>query len=239
MSTNAAGYPNPELLVETQWLAERLQRPDIRVVDMGVYEGYLKAHIPGAVHPGPGDRSHYLKDPDDFLHIMPPDQFAELMARLGIGGRTLVVAYDADGGHTAARLWWALDYYGHPNCKVLNGGWTKWVLEKRPVSFAIPSYRKGKFTPRPREALLCSSEGLLEAVGAEDVAIVDVRSDAEWDGANDRGNARAGHVPGAIHFEWKARRHGRPPSAPSAPPMTSSNGSGRPASPPNKAVVTY
>ena len=52
-----SGYVNPELLADTQWLAERLIRRDLRVVDMGSWEGYVRAHIPGAVHPGAEDRA--------------------------------------------------------------------------------------------------------------------------------------------------------------------------------------
>ena len=203
MSSDSSGYPNGELLVETQWLAERLKRRDIRVVDMGTHEAYRRAHIPGAVHVGPGDRSHYLKDPQDPLHLMDPVSFAELMGRLGIGDRTLVIAYDAAGGQTAARLWWALDRYGHANCKLLNGGWSKWLLERRAASMEILEYPTVKFTPRLREGTLCTIDDLNGWLGDEDIAIIDVRSDEEWDGLVDRGNRRTGRVPGAIHFEWK------------------------------------
>lgn len=208
-------YPNPELLVETSWLADRLQRQDVRIVDMGPLQQYVRAHIPGAVHPGPADRSHYLKDPADPLHIMPPEQFAALMASLGIGDETLVVAYDADGGHTAARLWWALNYYGHDQVKLLNGGWNKWLLEKRQASMAIPKYKRASFTPRIREHLLATVDQLKASLRThsfptpEDggpglpAVYLDVRSAAEWAGIDHRGNKRAGRLPGAKHAEWR------------------------------------
>jgi thiosulfate/3-mercaptopyruvate sulfurtransferase len=202
--TPTDGYINPDLLCETQWLAERMNRRDLRIVDMGPYEGYARAHIPGAVHVGPGDRSHYLKDPDDPLHVLPPDAFAGLVSRLGIGNDTLVVAYDADGGHTAARLWWALDYYGHPRCKVLNGGFNKWVLEKRPVQIEQPLYPRAKFRPRVREDVLCTVDTLRdELLDRDDVVLWDVRSPAEHEGTETRGNKRTGHIPGAKHLEWR------------------------------------
>ncbi len=197
-----AGYANPDLLIETQWLAERLQRRDIRIVDMGPYEGYTRAHIPGAVHVGPGERSHYLKDPNDPLHVMPPEAFADLMARLGISNQTLVIAYDADGGHTAARLWWAMAYYGHDACKLLNGGWNKWMLEKRHVSIEMPQYPVARLTPVVRPAALCTVDDVRDAIGDEGTVLWDVRTDGEWDGTNHRGNRRAGRIPGAVHLEW-------------------------------------
>ena len=201
-SKRSDGYAHPELLAETPWLAERLGDPNLRVVDMGSHEGYLRAHIPGAVHPGP-ERSNYIKDPADPVHVMGPDDFAELMSRLGIGDDTLVVSYDADGGHTAARLWWVLDYYGNGNGKVLNGGWNKWLKEGRPVSMAVPTYPKSAFTPRVTDGRICKLDEMKGFIGRPDVAPVDVRTDQEWDGTETRGNKRSGHMPGAAHLEWR------------------------------------
>ena len=196
------GYVNPELLAESQWLAERLNRPDIRVVDMGSREAFDRAHIPGAVSIGRGEKAGYLKDPADPLYVMEPEQFAELMGSLGIGTDTLVIAYDSEGGHTAARLWWALAYYGHTQCKVLNGGINKWIAEKRAVSMAETSYREVRFTPRIRNEHISLRDDVLEATAKDDTLILDVRSDREWEGLNHRGNKRAGRIPSAVHVEW-------------------------------------
>lgn len=217
-------YPNAELLVETAWLADRLprQQRDFRIVDMGPAAQYTRAHITGAVHPGPEDRSHYLKDPADPLHILPPEQFADLMARLGISDGTLVVAYDADGGHTAARLWWALNYYGHSEVKLLDGGWNKWLAEHRPATMATTNFKRGTFTAKPRPELLATVDDLKLALKAgvypsddeettpdrrkasgRDVTILDVRALAEYEATDHRGNKRAGRIPGAKHAEWR------------------------------------
>lgn len=201
------GYGNPELLAETQWLAERLNRPDIRVVDMGTPEAFLRAHIPGAVSIGDGEKAGYLKDPVDKLHVMDPESFAELMGSLGINADTLVVAYDSDGGHTAARLWWVLAYYGHTNCKVLNGGINKWILEKRAVSMEPRTYRAVRFTPRVRTHHIALLNDVLEAIEQDTAITLDVRSDREWEGSNQRGNKRGGHLPNAIHMEWLRALH--------------------------------
>src|SRR5207244_6859313 len=93
---------------------------------------------------------------------------------------------------------------GHPSAKVLNGGWHKWLLEKRPATMAVPKIdaSRYKFTPRVDESIVTSCELLQSALGRPDSAIVDVRTDGEWAGTLDRGNKRAGHVPGAVHIEW-------------------------------------
>jgi thiosulfate/3-mercaptopyruvate sulfurtransferase len=200
----AEGYARPELLAETGWLAEHLDDPGVRVVDADSPEAYARAHIPGAV--GLPDANIFLKTARGEPFLMGPEPFAALMDTLGIGGETAVVVYDAQSGLHAARFWWTLAYYGHPNVRVLNGGWHTWLLEGRPVTMAPPGGRpvagQGTFTPRAEPGLLTDCPGLRAAIGRADAAILDVRSDAEWTGADARRNARRGHVPGAVHLEW-------------------------------------
>ena len=200
----AGGYARPELLVETGWLAEHLDDPGVRIVDADAPEAYARAHIPGAAgHP---DANITLKTARGETFLMGPEAYAAAMGRLGIGDDTAVVAYDAHAGLYAARLWWTLVYYGHPNVRVLDGGWHKWLLEGRPATMAPPGGRPGagpgRFTPRVEPGVLADGPRLRAAIGRADAAILDVRTAAEWSGAADRGNARRGHVPGAVHLEW-------------------------------------
>src|SRR3990170_7462777 len=150
-----SGYARPELLATTEWLAERLDDPSIRIVDCDEFAAYRRLHIPGAV----GLKAHhYLKDPDNPDHLMPPEMFAAVMADHGIGDAHTVVAYDGSGGLYAARLWWALDYYGHTACRVLNGGFQKWHAEVRPLTSLQPSaigVERATFTGRPGRGCLC------------------------------------------------------------------------------------
>jgi thiosulfate/3-mercaptopyruvate sulfurtransferase len=200
----AAGYARPEMLVETGWLAEHLDDPDLRIVDADAPEAYARAHIPGAAgHP---DANITLKTARGETFLMGPESYAAAVDRLGIGDDTAVVAYDGHSGLYAARLWWTLVYYGHQNVRVLNGGWHKWLLEGRPATTAPPGERSGagrnRFTPRVEPGVLTDAPRLRAALGRADTAILDVRTAAEWSGAADRGNARRGHVPGAVHLEW-------------------------------------
>lgn len=193
------GYARPETLVETEWLAEHLDDPHVRVVDTDNREAYRRAHIPGAVtYRG----HHYLKEEEGALHIMNPEKFAQVMGELGIGDGTLVITYDGFGSLYATRLWWVLNYYGHPQVKVLNGGWNKWFAEGRPISNVVPRPPYATFTPRVNGEFIASWEYVRASIGQADRVLLDVRSDGEWTGENARGTKRGGRIPGAVHLEW-------------------------------------
>ena len=196
MSTQ--GYARPELLAEADWLAEHLNDPNIRVVDCEAPDAYNRAHIAGAVNVG---TNTYIKGQDS-VHVMPPDDVAEFMGNRGIGDDTLVVTYDGRNGVTAARFWWVLNYYGHTNVKLLNGGWRKWFAEGRPVSDRASSAPKAVFTPKVEPSLIIRGEELKSAIGRDRTAIWDVRSLGEYTGENTRGNKNSGHMPGCSHMEW-------------------------------------
>ena len=198
-------YARPELLTETDWLEQHLHDPDIRIVDCDPFDVYRRAHIEGAV----GIRvHHYIKqpeypaDPRKYPLVAPPDTVKEVMEGMGIGRGVRVVAYDSNGSLWASRLWWVLNYYGHTDVTVLNGGWTKWFDEGRPVALHVPKPPAAVFDPKANPDLVCMLEYGKANVGNPEVVYLDVRSDGEWTGANDRGNRRAGHVPGAVHLEW-------------------------------------
>ena len=160
-----------DLVVSTDWLAGHLTDANVRVVDMrgsvvttqvapgveqadyrGARDEYLAGHIPGAVYV---DWTKDIIDPDDPVpvQVAPPDRFAEAMAERGIGDETLVVAVDHSGGQFATRLWWALNYYGHDQVRVLDGGWNRWVKEGRPVEAGEVTVARAVFTPRTRPRL--------------------------------------------------------------------------------------
>ena len=193
------GYARPELLAEPEWLWERRDDPKVRVIDCAALDAYRRAHIPGAV----GLPVHfYIKDVVDEAYVMPPEAFADLMAKLGVSDDTTVVTYDDNNSLVATRLWWVLNYYGHAGVKVLNGGWHRWLTEGRPVTFHQTRPEPGRFTPRTNESLICRIDDLKAKLDDPGVQVMDMRTDEEWLGTNDRGNKRVGHVPGAVHLEW-------------------------------------
>lgn len=197
-------YGRPEILAEPDWLAAHADDPDVRIIDCATVEAYRRAHIPGAVQL---PVHYYIKEDDPAgsdhgVFVMPPDSFERLMGGLGVDSETTVVTYDDNNALVATRLWWVLQYYGHTKAKVLNGGWHRWLTEGRPVTFHGTRAPQKSFTARRHDALYASAEDLVAESNGTACNIMDVRSDGEWEGSNDRGNRRAGRVPNARHLEW-------------------------------------
>jgi thiosulfate/3-mercaptopyruvate sulfurtransferase len=208
-----------QFLVETSWLAEHLHDADLRVVDMrgyvnvitvdasrglqeahylGAREEYEQKHIPGAVY---ADWTCDIADPEGDVEaqIVSPEQFSEVMGRLGVGDQHLVVAYDSHpASQFATRLWWALNYYGHRRVVVLNGGLPKWEREQRPVESTLPTYPPAIFTPVVQPQLRATAEDVLALLQKHNVNIVDARDSGQYTGTLVRGEGRRGHIPGAI-----------------------------------------
>ena len=191
-------YANAHLLIETEQLAAQLQQPGLRILDLRSQEKYAQGHIPGAVF----FDTTQLKDPVEKLYAPGPETVARILSAHGISNETRVVAYDDQGGLWATRLWWVLDYYGHPQAQVLNGGWNKWVKENRPVDQSVPSVTPTPYTPKRNENVVCTLDYLLANLNRPDVVIVDARTAAEYNGIDVRAQ-RGGHVPNAVNIDWQ------------------------------------
>lgn len=199
-------------LLTTAWVHDHLGDADLRIVDIrgrvlppnvppphyfNHREDYLASHIPGAVFV---DWVHEITDPADPRHarIAPPARFAEVMGRCGVSDDTLVVAYDDAGSMFAARLWWALNYYGHPRAAVLDGGWRKWVAEGRPVTNTLPTIAPAIFTPRPQPDWVRTADQVMAGLGTP-MRLIDLRTPEEFNGQWSRA-ARYGHIPSAVNL---------------------------------------
>jgi thiosulfate/3-mercaptopyruvate sulfurtransferase len=196
----ATGYARPDLLVDTAWLAARTSDAGLRIVDMRP-RGYDEGHVPNAVWMD----NNWIRNPNappDFLPT--PAEFEALMARMGIGPPTRVVAYDERGGIYATRLWWILNYYGHSNVAVLNGGWTKWTLEQRPVSRDVPAVTApAPFRVKASLTGHATATDVLAAINKPGVKIVDARTQGEIDGKDLRGIKRGGFIESSIPVYWE------------------------------------
>jgi thiosulfate/3-mercaptopyruvate sulfurtransferase len=195
-----SGYARPELLVETAWLADHAADANIRVVDLRP-RGYGDGHIPNAVWL---DNNWIRKAgaPPDFLP--PPAEFEALMSKLGIGPTTRVIAYDERGGIYAARLWWILNYYGHSNVALLNGGWTKWTLEQRTAVKDVPAPTAS--TPFKVKAPItghATAQDVVAAMNKPGVKLVDARTQGEIDGKDLRGIKRGGFIESSVPVYWE------------------------------------
>ncbi len=188
-----------ELLVTTEWLAAHRDDHAIRIVDTRKGDGYEAAHIPGAVR-YPATITPYLKENG---RVPGAARFAALMSALGVGDEHLVVAYDDGNNLFAARLWWALNYYGHREVRLLDGGWDLWMAEGRPVASQPPERVSASFTPRIDDSSIAEWETVQAAITNPGWSILDVRSENEWTGADPMGTKRGGHIPGAVHLEWR------------------------------------
>jgi thiosulfate/3-mercaptopyruvate sulfurtransferase len=195
----AGMYAHPEQLVETDWVAAHAQDADVRVVDMR-QSGYAEGHVPGSVYFSPV-AIRDAKAPPTFLPT--PQAFAELMAKLGIGDSTRVVVYDERGGVYAARLWWILNYFGHTNVALMNGGWIKWSAERRSTSTDVPAPAAARFTPRPKPEMVATAADVVAAINKPNITIVDARTTAEIEGKDLRGIKRGGFIESSVPVYWE------------------------------------
>jgi thiosulfate/3-mercaptopyruvate sulfurtransferase len=196
---NPKGYVNPELLWTPGELHARLDDPNLRIVDVRVGERYTMGHIPGARH-----FSIYAVNCDD-TDDKPLNSFVRMWAFL-LGNRgvafdhTIVIAGDVTG-MSAARGFWFLEYLGHGDVHVLDGGFTAWQRAGLPVTRDAEVPAAVPFTYTARRDRLATYRDVLDSLGAADRVILDTRSRAEWLGT-DRRAARGGAIPGAVHQDW-------------------------------------
>src|SRR3954462_4122753 len=201
MAVLAMTYSHPEQLVETDWVAAHGTDANVRIVDMR-QSGYAEGHVPGAVYLSPV-AIRDAKAPPAFLPT--PAAFEQLMASLGIGDRTRVVVYDERGGIYAARLWWILNYYGHPNVALMNGGWTKWTAEHRAMATDArrPTVSGAPFAAKANPKWVATASDVTAAIDRPGVKIVDARTVKEITGEDLRNIRRGGFVPSSIPVYWE------------------------------------
>lgn len=219
------------MLVTPDWLADHVDDPDLRIVDLRWDEEglgrtrYERGHIPGAHFL---DWASDLVDPDHRIAFMlaPPERFAAMLARCGISDDTTVVAY-AEIGHSGPfRLWWGCRTYGHEDqVRILDGGLEGWIAERRPLSTEVPTFEAGVWTPRVRAALVARIPDVLAARDDASTVILDSREPAKFKGETvwfetgeiradsdgvaqtPRGELRAGRVPWARSVPWQELYH--------------------------------
>lgn len=212
----ATGFAHPEYLVDTEWLAAHLDDPAVRVIDATTHlpplpdfslytvvpgrEDFEKAHIPGAVFL---DIEHDVSTPHPRLHFMLPsaERFAHAMGALGVGDDTLVVSYSTANHWWATRLWWMLRVFGHDRAAVLDGGFQKWLRERRPVESGAAAPRAAaRFTPRLRPELVADKADVLHAIGKVEVCTVNALRPEQHAGTGGVHYGRRGHIPGSINL---------------------------------------
>ena len=197
-------------LVSTEWLAQRLNAPDVRIVDASWYlpaaqrdpaAEFLQAHIPGAVF---FDIDEIRETDTSLPHMLPsPAKFASRVRKLGLGDGNRIVVYDSAGIFSAARVWWMFRAMGHRDVAVLDGGLPKWIAEARPIDDMPPVPRERHFTPRPNNMLIRSLEQMKRGMGGAD-QIADARPAGRFHGKDPepRSGLRGGHIPGSKNVPY-------------------------------------
>ena len=156
-------------------------------------------HIPGAVLLG---NNSLLTRSNGVPHMLvSPRKAADVLSRAGIGLEQQVVIYDSGSGKWASRLFWTLEYLGHSNVKILDGGLRKWVHEKRSTSRSTHRPPRAEFNPTPRPHLTAAKSWLNSKLDDPTVVLLDTRRRSEYSGAEKLAR-RAGHIPGAVHVDW-------------------------------------
>lgn len=201
------GYVRPDVLVSTEWVAEHLHDPNVRMIESNEDPLlYPSKHIPGAVQV---DWTLDLNDPvrRDYLRKA---GFEALMSRIGVTPETLVVFYGDKNNWWATYAYWVFQLFGHSNAKVMDGGRAKWEKEGRPMDRVVPQYPATTYNAPDRDDVHIRAfrDQVLKHVEAGG-PLVDVRSPAEYSGEKlhmpeypQEGALRGGHIPGAKNVPW-------------------------------------
>lgn len=208
MNFNPARGPASPHLVTTDWLAERLGKPGIVVVDGSYYlpaakrdphAEYVAAHIPGAVF---FDIEEIADHSTELPHMLPgPDQFGEAAGKLGIGKDDTIVVYDGAGLMSAPRVWWTFRIFGAKKVFILDGGLPKWKAEKRPLEAGEvkPALKHFDAAMDTRQVAMLSDVQM--ALNNNSAQVVDARPADRFRGEapEPRPGVASGHMPGAFN----------------------------------------
>lgn len=197
-------YSDPKTLVSTDWLAEHLKAPELRLIDASWYmptdkrdclAEYEREHIPGARFV---DIDEVADLRSDLPHMLPPvEKFMSRMRALGIGDGHQVVVYDSAGIFSAPRVWWMFKYFGQDNVAVLDGGLPKWKAEGHPVTDQPPTIRDRHMITEIRPELVRDVTQVAASAKLGDYTIIDARSTARFKGEvpEPRPGLASGHIP--------------------------------------------
>ena len=200
-----------DALVSTAWLAERLNAPDIRVVDATYYlpaekkdalAGYQAGHIPGAVF-FPIDEIADTTSP--LPHMLPsPEKFSSKVRKLGLGDGVRIVVYDQRGIFSAPRVWWTFRAFGHRDVAVLDGGLPKWIAEGRETAEGDATAGERHFTARFNSFLVRDAAQIAANIASQREQVLDARAKGRFEATEPElwPGRRAGHIPGSRNLPF-------------------------------------
>ena len=202
----ATQYAEPDVLVSTEWAAQYLHDPAVRVVEVDVDTGtYDQGHVPGAVG---WNWSTQLCDTLT-RNIIPAGKLEELLGSSGISNDTTVILYGDNNNWFAAWAFWQLKVYGHRDVRLMNGGHRKWLRESRDLSTDPPKVQRTTYKAQPADlSIRALLPEVQKGVQEQRSTLVDVRSPQEFTGeilappGLPETCQRGGHIPGAKSVPW-------------------------------------
>jgi thiosulfate/3-mercaptopyruvate sulfurtransferase len=192
-------YTRETLLTTVSELQRKLGAENLCIIDVRPAEDYAKGHIPGATHFDLFGLS--LIDTSDAPLKAFMFMIHHVLELRGVSESKEVVFYEDNSGMRAARGLWFLEYYGHPNVKMLDGGFQAWQAAGAPVTSEATAPKAAAFKIAERRDVLATADDVLRSLNKKEIAILDTRSQGEYLGTHVRA-ARGGAIPGAIHIEW-------------------------------------
>jgi thiosulfate/3-mercaptopyruvate sulfurtransferase len=210
-----AGFVHPEFLVGTDWLAQHLDDPHLRVFDCTTHlipdpkvtyqvvpgrADFEKGHVPGAQFI---DVQADVSDSTQRLRFMAPgaDAFAATMRRFGVSDDSRVILYSTANVWWATRVWWLLRMFGFDNAAVLDGGYQKWSREGRPIETGPARPRPpGNFTVRTVRKLMVGRDEVRAAVGDRATCTINALSAQQHAGTGGNTYGRPGHIAGSVNL---------------------------------------
>lgn len=196
----AKAFAVPDLLWDVAELQSRLGRSGLKVLDVRVGEDYAMGHIPGAVHFSVYGVNTYDTDEaplKSFTHM-----WAFLLGLRGISADETIVVYDDISGMSAARAFWFLEYLGHGDVHLLDGGFNAWRAAGLEIARDAQAPKATSFRYDTVRDRVATYRDMRDAIDDCDKVILDTRSEKEWLGIDKRA-ARGGTIPNAVHLDWE------------------------------------
>ena len=199
-------------IVSTDWLEKHLEAPDIRIIDSSWYfpqekrnaeQEFIDCHIPGASF---FDIDKIKDNESDLPHMLPPSEmFNSTVRKLGIGDGHKVVIYDGVGMRSAARLWWMFKVFGYSDVVVLDGGFPKWVKEKRSITADLTEKEIRHLTIYEDKSIVADRDDVLRATKLNHCSIIDARSEGRFLGKEPepRSGLRSGSIENSINVPYE------------------------------------
>jgi thiosulfate/3-mercaptopyruvate sulfurtransferase len=192
-------YTRETLLTTVSELQRKLGAENLCIIDVRPSEDYAKGHIPGATHFDLFGLS--LIDTSDAPLKAFMFMIHHVLELRGVSESKEVVFYEDNSGMRAARGLWFLEYYGHPNVRMLDGGFQAWQAAGAPVTSEATAPKAAAFRIAERRDVLATADDVLRSLNKKEIVILDTRSQGEYLGTHVRA-ARGGAIPGAVHIEW-------------------------------------